>query len=176
MDTLHALNPDCKVIITLRDPVDRAYSYWKWEVFVGGKRLEQSSKGQHFRSFSDYIARALSLFPSIPMESVAGMPVLESGIYHKAVELWIERFGRDNVLVMDVADYFRERQPVLDKVQNFLELPVMEIPEYTKKANENPMKLPPPDPHTLAALAKFYQPYNQKLFELLGTKFSWQLP
>lgn len=174
MEHLYLLNPDCKIIITLRDPVSRAYSFYKWEVFIGGKALKKLKKGVYFNSFADYVDRALDLFPSIPMESVSGPQVLANGIYHKAVEHWIKRFGRHNVLVLDIADYFHERQPTLERIQKFLELPVMDIPEYSKKANENPIQLPPPDAQTNAKLAQFYQLYNQRLFDLLGTEFDWQ--
>ncbi len=173
LERLHDVNPDCKVIITLRDPVARAYSYWKWEIFVGGSRLKQNKKMAYFQDYSKYIERALDLFPSIKMETVCGPQVLESGIYYKAVEQWINRFGRKNVLVLDVAEYFQDRQPVLEKIQKFLGIPVISIPEYGKKTNENPIKLPPPDPKTKSKLAKFYQPYNKKLFKLIGFEFDW---
>jgi hypothetical protein len=173
MNTLHALNPDCKIIITLRNPVDRAYSYWKWEVFVGGRRLKQNKRRTYFQNFSEYAERALDLFPSIPMESVSGSQVLSAGIYYKAVEQWINLFGKENVLVLDVAEYFQNRQPVFEKIQKFLRIPIIDIPEYGKKTNENPIKFPPPDKDTKSKLAKFYKPYNQKLFELIEAEFDW---
>lgn len=171
MNKLYDLNPQSKVIITLRDPVARAYSHWKWEVFLGGESLKKNS---YFESFKNYAERALDLFPSIYMETVCGFPVLQTGIYYKAVEHWINRFGRENVLVLDVAEYFSNRQPVLEKIQRFLDLPVVHIPEYSKKANENPIQLPPPDQKTNSILAEFYRPYNKKLFDLIETEFDWQ--
>lgn len=174
MDTLYDLNPDCKVIITLRDPVDRAYSHWKWEVLMGGASLKKNKKYAFFQDYSKYVERALDLFPSIPIETVCGYPILETGIYDKAVEYWVNCFGRDNILVLDAAEYFKDRRPVLEKIQEFLDLPVINIPEYSKKANENPIKLPAPDQKTKSALAEFYKPYNQKLFDIIGTDFDWQ--
>lgn len=171
MNKLYNLNPQSKVIITLRDPVARAYSHYKWEVFLGGESLK---KNAHFENFNNFAERALDLFPSVYMETACGFPVLQTGIYHKAVELWINRFGRENVLVLDAADYFSNRHPMLEKIQRFLDLPVVDIPEYSKKANENPIKLPPSDQKTNSILAEFYQPYNKKLFDLIETEFDWQ--
>ncbi|UAA39455.1 sulfotransferase domain-containing protein [Paraneptunicella aestuarii] len=173
IETLHEVNPDCKIIITLRDPVARAYSYWKWEVFVGGNRLKRNKKNVYFQDFSQYIDRAIDLFPSIPMETICGPQVLASGMYYKAVEKWRLYFGNENVLVLDVAEYFQSRQPVFEKIQKFLGIPIINIPEYGKKTNENPIKLPPPDQATNEKLAAFYKPYNQKLFDLIGTEFNW---
>ena len=174
METLYDLNPDCKVVITLRNPIDRAYSHWKWEVFAGGARLKNNPRYAFVQDFSEYVGRALDLFPSIPVETFCGHRILETGIYDKAVELWINRFGRENILVLDAAEYFQDRQPVFEKIQKFLDLPVINIPEYGKKANENPIKLPPPDQKTNSKLAEFYKPYNQKLFDLIETEFDWQ--
>lgn len=171
MDKLYDVNPQSKIIIALRDPVDRAYSDWKYEVFLGG---ESVIKNPCFQNFLTYIERALDLFPSIRMETIRGVEVLQTGIYYKAVEHWINRFGRENVLILDVAEYFSNRQPTLEKVQRFLDLPVIHIPEYSKKANENPIQLPPPDQKANSILAEFYKPYNQKLFDIIGIDFDWQ--
>jgi len=171
MNKLYDVNPQSKIIISLRDPVARAYSDWKYEVLLGG---ESVTKIPYFQNFSSYVERALDLFPSIPMEAVRGVQVLPTGIYCKAVEHWINRFGRENVMVLDVAEYFLNRQPTLEKIQRFLDLPVVHISEYSKKANENPIKLPPPDQKTKLMLAEFYKPYNRKLFDLIGTEFDWQ--
>lgn len=171
MNKLYDLNPQSKIIITLRDPVARAYSDWKWQRFLG---RESHLRKPYLQSFQKYIEHALDLFPSISIGTNKKFPVLQTGIYYKAVEHWINRFGRENVLILDVAEYFSNRQPTLEKIQRFLELPVIRIPEYSKKANENPIQLPPPDQKTNSILAEFYKPYNQKLFDIIGTDFDWQ--
>ena len=174
MNDLYELNPDSKVIITLRDPVSRTYSHWKWDVFLGGLSGKNIESIPYIRSYSKYVERAIDLFPSISMESYCGFPVLQTGIYHKAVEHWVNRFGRENVLIIDSAEYFANRKPTLEKVQRVLELPIFDIPEYDKKANENPVKLPPPDAEANAALSEFYKPYNEKLFGLIHKEFDWK--
>jgi Sulfotransferase domain len=171
LNKLYDANPDSKIIITLRDPVARAYSHWKYEIWLGGKSFKNNS---YFQSFDKYVERAIDLFPSVPMETVFGSQVLQTGIYYKAVEQWVKRFSRENVMVLDVAEYFLERQSTLEKIQRFLDLPVVHIPEYGKKANENPIELPPPDQKTKSTLAEFYKPYNQKLFDIINTDFDWQ--
>jgi hypothetical protein len=171
MNKLYELNSQSKIIIMLRDPVSRAYSQWKWEIFLGA---ESPRNNPYFECFQKYAEHALDLFPSIPMETVCGFPVLQTGIYYKAVEQWIYRFGRENILILDSTEYFSNRQPTLEKIQRFLDLPVVHIPEYSKKANENPIKLPLPDQKTKSMLADFYKPYNQKLFDLIKSDFDWQ--
>ena len=171
LDNFHRVRPDAKVIITLRDPVERAYSHWKWEVLFGGKA---AATIPHFRTFANYVALALELFPHTMMDTYLDeVPFLQSGIYHKAVETWISRFGEANVLVVNIDKYFAGRQEVLQRVQSFLELPLTDLPEYRGKVNENPLKLAPPDEASRKLLASFYRPYNEKLYDLLGQDFGW---
>ncbi|MEM1336657.1 MAG: sulfotransferase domain-containing protein [Bacteroidota bacterium] len=172
IERLGRLNPKPKVIITLRDPVKRAYSHWKWEVLVGGQ--DAISENDFLNNYSTFVRRALDFHPSIPMDTFCNFHFLETGIYYKAVELWINKFGRDNVLVVDVADYFVDRQPVFKKIQEFLDIPPIHIPESTKKLNENHLKLEKPDQKSVSALTEFYKPYNKKLFTLLETHFDWE--
>ena len=171
MERLYDLNPDNKIIITLRDPVARAYSQWKWEIFLGG---QQALNDPYLESFEKYIERAINLFPSVNTKTFCGFPLLSTGIYYKSVEQWVNRFGKENVMILDTAEYFRNRQPTLEKIQNFLNLPVVDIPEYAKVANENPIKLPKATAETKALLSEFYQPFNQKLFDYIGQEFDWQ--
>lgn len=171
INAFHHANPDAKIIITLRNPVERAYSHWKWEVLLAGKELV--NKHSYFRSFSDFVELALDLFPACPMDSVCGFPFLQTGIYHKAVELWINRFGRRNVLVFDIGSYFDDRSTVLDKVQSFLGIPRFRIPELDFRVNANPLSLPPADEISNECLADFYSPHNSKLWTAIDCNFGW---
>ncbi len=41
MDHSRAVQPGGKIILLLRNPVDRAFSHYKWDLFVGGKRQKK---------------------------------------------------------------------------------------------------------------------------------------
>ena len=172
IDGLHKISPDTKIIIILRDPVERAWSHWKWEVFLAGKKVRENTILQEFSKFVKF---SLDIFPYCPTYSYCNFPLLQTGIYHKAVELWLNRFGEDNVLVLNIGEYFSDRQPFLEQVQEFLDIPVVDIPASRKKINENPLKLGEADIETLTALDSFYRPENEKLFELIKKDFNWHL-
>ncbi|BCE03393.1 sulfotransferase domain-containing protein [Marinicellulosiphila megalodicopiae] len=171
INKLYDLNPNSKIVITLRDPIDRAFSQWKWEAFLTGKDYINNPS---FNNFDDYIKQSISLFPSVPMQTVCGFPVMQTGIYYQAVKLWMDKFGKDNVLVLDIADYFKNRKPVLKEIQTFLDLPDFDIQEYQKIANENPLKVSPAQAETNALLSEFYRPYNKQLFDLIGKQYQWK--
>lgn len=170
INNLRSAVRDAKIVMTLRDPVARAFSHWKWEVFLAGRGGRSLP---YFQSFANYVAMALDLFPDFPMDTRCGFPLLQTGIYHKAAELWIDRFGRENVLVLNIEDYFQDRGSQLRKIFRFLDLPDFSIPGSAEKINENPLAFDPPDDPTQRALERFYRPRNRKLFDLIGQDFGW---
>lgn len=162
--------PNAKIVLLLRDPVARAFSHWKWDLFLGGQRVDGL---EYFKSFSKYVDMAIELFPDLEMDSVSGFGLLETGIYYKAVERWLKRFGKDNILVVNVADYFNDRNTVLARIQDFLDIPIISLNIKKPILNSNPLKLPPMEEKTRAKLEKFYKPYNEKLYKLIEHDFNW---
>ncbi|WP_165786322.1 sulfotransferase domain-containing protein [Methylomonas sp. Kb3] len=163
--------PNAKIVLTLRDPVDRLYSHWKWEVFQSGK---ERVEGLPFLStFSAYVDKALSLFPEYPMYTVCRSEPLQTSIYWKAVSFWIECFGRENVLVLDIESYFLDKSRFLNEIYDFVGLPQFHIPSGGDRVNENPIELSPPDQESLLKLTAFFESHNQKLWGLLGKEFNW---
>lgn len=164
--------PDMKIVIVLRDPVDRLYSQWKWEVFIAGKKR---INGLSFmKDFSSYVNMALSLYPELSMFSACGFQPLQSSIYWQAITIWIECFGSDNVLVLDANDYFSDNNAFLGEVYDFVGLPSFNIPKYENKVNENPLSFPSADQNCVDKLSEFFRPHNEKLWGVIGKSFKWQ--
>lgn len=165
---LAQLNRNIKVVISLRNPVARAFSDWKWTLLQTDRA--QASQLPYLASFPAYIAAALDIFPALA--SPTGN-VLHEGIYVKAVQHWLQCFGSQNVLVLDVAEYFADRHAYLRKVQEFVGLPDVPTPAFNTRVNENPLVTDPADPQTLDRLRQFYRPYNEQLWSVLGRHFPW---
>lgn len=175
MELIYNLSVECpkaKIVLTLRNPVERFYSHWKWEVFMAGK--QRSTKLPFLSSYSAYVDKALSVFPESPMFTACGFEPLQTSIYYKAVEYWIERFGRDNVLVLDVQDYFSNGNNCLKKIYDFVGLPAFDAPNVIDKVNENPVIFLPAEEENVARLRDFFEPYNQRLWCLIGDEFNWK--
>ncbi len=163
--------PDAKIILTLRDPVQRFYSHWKWEYFWAGKH--SASTLPFLGSFNAFVDCALEMFPHYPMYTACGFQALQASIYWKAVKFWIDCFGRESVLVLDMGQYFQDRNRLLRKIQEFVEIPFYEIPATDVKTNENPLRLPPPDEESISKLKTFFRPHNEKLWEVIEKDFGW---
>ncbi|MBE7527132.1 MAG: sulfotransferase domain-containing protein [Burkholderiales bacterium] len=165
------IQPNTKVILVLRDPVKRLYTHWKWEVFISGKKC--ADKFPFLRTFTAYVDQALALFPEGRMYTAVNSDPLRLGIYWKVVSYWMECFGRSNILILDVADYFADRNKFLGQIHRFVGLPDFEYPISNYKVNENPLVLPPPDDNSIQKLVDFYRPHNEKLWMLINKKFDW---
>ena len=169
IDNYHSVKPDAKIIIMLRNPVDRAYSHYKWDLFLGGKRLEGNT---YYASMANYVNTALDCFPAVSFASYCGWQLLPTGIYWKSVELWINRFGRENVHVMRSEDFFKDAASAVCGVHEFLGIPPIK-PEVHAVVHENPLKTAPMDEETRVKLQAFYRPWNEKLYNLLDRDLGW---
>lgn len=169
IDGYRAARPDAKIILMLRNPVDRAYSHYKWDLFLGGKR---QAKVPYYGTFADYVNTALDLFPVVPLPSRCGFQFLQTGIYVKPVELWIDRFGKGNVHILRAEDFFADTPGTVCAIHEFLGLPALK-PDIHEVVNRNPLAVPPADEEARDKLREFYRPWNEKLYALLGRDLNW---
>jgi hypothetical protein len=170
-ERLWQCRPDTKIVLTLRDPVQRVLSHWKWDCFLSGKQAASSLP--FLRSFSAYVDRALEVFPDYPMYTACGFQALHTSIYWQAVKLWMDRFGRERILAIEMDAYFRDRSAVLRRIQDFVGLPRCDLPADGLRVNVNPLALPPPDQASLSRLRRFFAPYNARLWTVLGERWDW---
>lgn len=165
------VRPDARVVLVLRDPVARTYSHWKWEVMYAGKALV--SRHPYLGTYSKFIDSALEIFPDNCTPTVCTFPLIHTSIYWQSVRCWIECFGSRNVMVVDVADYFRDRDSCMRKIFEFVGLQNASLPQFDTVINSNPVKLPKADEATSSRLRTFFEPYNEKLWKVIGKRYPW---
>ncbi len=99
-------NPDAKIIILLRDPLERAFSHYKMD--LGLLRENRSFESLLKEQITDYRKGSLD------WSSVLGM-----SFYDKPIKRFSDRFG-DNVLCLSAEALFRDTAKTLSKVSGFL--------------------------------------------------------
>lgn len=157
-----------KIFIHLRDPVDLVFSQWKWLVVHTEQRL--LDRCAFLSIFSTYVETALELFPAV-VEPLG--VAIHTGIYANSVAHWLQAFGPMNIHVFDVAEYFRDRNTCFTRLQYILDLPHVDLPPQLPVTNSNPMNVSAPDPETSTRLRKFFEPYNLRLWDVIGTAYNW---
>jgi hypothetical protein len=95
--------PGCKIICTLRDPVDRTYSAYKFALY---NALTRDSFGPALRST-----------PSLTVENRYA--------YH--LTQWYQTFGRSQVLVVLFEELRSDPQAYITKICTFLEIPSIDV-------------------------------------------------
>jgi hypothetical protein len=165
--------PGVKLVVLVRDPVERAYSQHAHEFARG------------FETEADF-ATALALEPQRlagQSELLATDPHAYSfahqhhgyrarGEYVRYLRRLADAVGRDRIHVVDSAEFFATPQKAYDGVIAFLGLPNLGYPAF-EQHNARPRTLPIPAP-VYAELREHYQPFDAELSDWLGRTVSWQ--
>ena len=161
-ERLYSAFPEVKLVVLLRNPVDRAISQFyrlsdlNWEV----RSLD--------RAISDEVAR-LAQNPAYIIGEEPGN-YLARGRYVEFIKNWLAFFPREQLLVLKSEDFYAGAATTLKQVLEFLDLPEYQLPEYQ---NANPGSYQPVTESVRDWLRDYFRPYNQQLEEYLGIKFDW---
>jgi len=160
--------PNGKLILLLRNPVDRAYSHYQHEVANGYEKL----------SFKDAISREYTISNGIwkprslranGLSQYVHFSYLSKGLYVTHLKWWLTKIPRERFLILKSEFFFREPGAVLSQVLNFLGLPPNDRSNFSKYNEGN---YEPLGQELRSQLLTFYKPYNDELSSLLGMDFS----
>jgi len=167
---IHEYRPDMKLIVLLRDPVERASSAWN---MLRGFTFEPWSQMLDTRSFDQAVREEAEGRENDPASPSRGY--LRRGIYHEQLRRYYALFPREQMLILDQAELLNDRLGTVNTVCRFLGLqpfgdaeawPLVNVGTYESDVS----------PEAREYLAEFYAPHNEALFELLGREFHWTRP
>lgn len=183
---IHAINPNTKIVIALREPVSRAISAWfmykklyaqnpDW--FIDSPWVKNNSCKNVVRRQSGFghnfdadIAEEMTI---LGKGGRIEYPIVEFGLYKEQIETYTDLFGRDNVLIVSSARLKSATQDVLNQITSFIEIPSYDlkksdlIPHFV---GDNKYKITGP---ILSTLNQYYDQQNQGLTQILGEHFEW---
>ena len=160
---IFSIFPQVKLIVLLRNPVDRAISqYHRWV----------SLNWEH-RSFEAAINDELERLKNNPDHIIGEEPgnYLSRGRYVEFLKKWLEFFPREQLLIVKSEDFYGDTALVMKQILEFLGLPEYYLPEY---ANSNPGIYSSVNESMRSWINDYFLPYNQQLEEFLGIKFDWE--
>jgi Sulfotransferase domain len=165
--------PGVRLIVLVRDPVERAYSQHADEVaqgfemetdFARALKLEPSRlRGQHARLVAD---------PHAYSFAHQHHAYRARGEYASALEPVAHQVGRDQMLVLQSEEFFTEPKAVFDRVQDFLGLPHLGYPEF-EQHNARQRNTAMPD-EVRAELTEHYAAHDAALTAWLGHIPTWR--
>ncbi|NJK67458.1 MAG: tetratricopeptide repeat protein [Microcoleus sp. CSU_2_2] len=162
-ERLYSAFPQVKLIVLLRNPVDRAISHF----------YRLSSLNWEHRSFDRAISDEVERLNQNPEYIIGGEPgnYLARGRYVEFIENWLALFPRKQLLILKSEDFYAGAAETVQQVLEFLDLPDYQLSEYQ---NANPGYYQQVNQSVRHWLSDYFKPYNLELEEYLGRKFDWE--
>jgi hypothetical protein len=163
--------PGVKLLVMLRDPVERARSSHSYSVTLG---YETESFPRALELEDERLegeAERLAADPTYASHAHRHFSYRARSRYSEQLEHLEKLFGRERIYVVDSDDFFANPEPSYDKVLDFLGLPNRGYPPFEQR-NSRPRH--PMDPGVRASLEEHFQPYDERLVSWLGHEPSWR--
>ena len=149
-------NPEMKLVVLLRDPVERAYSHWAMETARGAESL----------SFRDAIALEHQRAAACRPHQDRIHSYSDRGFYSSQIRRLRRLFGNDNVLVMRQSWLQQDPQACLDKVCEHLGIdPMPKVEPIQERVGRYETQM---DNATRFKLQRRFLPEIHQLEEMLG--------
>jgi hypothetical protein len=163
--------PEARLIVLVRNPVDRALSQYNHEVALGREPLpfeealdaeEERLRGEQERMASD---------PRYFSREWWSHTYKARGRYAEQLERWLAVFPREQLLVLPSDDLGSDPARAHAQVLEFLGASPQRLDSYPRvyEREYEPMK-----PETREGLAAAFEEPNRRLYELLGRDLGWR--
>lgn len=167
-----ATMPDARLIVVLRNPIDRAWSHWRERRASGAEPLGFAEAlavediriaGEESRLLADpdYISTAYDQFS-----------YRTRGRYLEQLERWWRVLPREQMFIVRSEDMYADPNSALAGLHEFLGLPVVPV---TTPHRFNYLPSEPLSPDTRSELADYYRPHVLALEERLQRNMHWDL-
>jgi Sulfotransferase domain len=162
--------PDAKVLVLVRDPVERAWSHWREGTRSGSETLgfedALAAEGDRLRSARERWGEDRGDLRDVG----ANLAYRAQGIYADLLPAWLERFG-DRVLVLVSEEMFADPAGAYGRVVEFLGLRPHDLGTYEAANYRTPGQSM--DPRTRADLVAFFAEHSRRLESLMGRSLPW---
>ena len=157
--------PETKIIILLRNPVDRAISWHYHKLNSGLTKLDLAT------AIATEIERLATVTEAEIINTGFYNPDnIMSSLYIYKIKPWIETLGRERFLILQSEDFYLNPQQNMERVFKFLDLPCNPLENYPKVNAGSYQEV---DPKIRKTLADYFAPYNKQLEQYLNMEFGW---
>lgn len=154
-EAVRRMNPDCKIIIMMRNPIDRAWShYWHERIYTKSENLP----------FEEAIQRNGTDATHYYHWDYLGM-----GHYLEHIKRWQEHFK--DIFIIHAEAFFKHPEATFLEVQRFLGITQGTLDKY-ELINKGTYKRHM-SKKTRQKLVEYYKPHNENLYEFLGRDLGW---
>ena len=171
---MKAINPDMKYIITLRDPVERTLSHWRWHRMIT-KPFSHDPLWSAMPDMEETLRQEMQYFDTGTVGFITFCGASSTGFIHQSCYLpflqqLYKEVPEENIMIVQSEAFFKEQASTAKAVYNFLGLPDYEPVEIKET---NPSEDIVVSDTLRQELSEFFKPHNQKLYEFLDKDFGW---
>jgi hypothetical protein len=171
----HALLPDARIVVMLREPGERALSQFHHNVRLG---FETETFGRAIELEESRISADLAEMVEDPSTSATAFrrfSYLRRGDYAEQLQRWFDHYSRDRFLIVESEEFFSDPDRVLGKVLDFVGARRWSPPEFRNYSylergvvghEEVPAAL-------RGVLDERFSQSNKNLRELIDTDLEW---
>jgi len=105
---IHEINPEARILICLRNPVERAFSHY----------LPRVKARWNIGSFHEELLKEVG-YDTDPYASSLG---LQHGLYYQNVKRWQDIFGKEQVKIIIFEDLIKNTKEAIQEILEFLDL------------------------------------------------------
>jgi len=167
-ERMRGLIPDVKLILFLRDPIDRAFSHWN---HITNSRFAPLVPN----TFEETITQAITGLEDIdkhynvPEGSLFGTPIFQNviyrGLYCDQIEHLLRFYPRQQLHIAITERVKANMKEEYDRIFRFLGLEAVQVDLGYHRNGRYESEI---SPKTQSVLRDFYLPHNERLFDLLG--------
>jgi hypothetical protein len=117
-------NPTAKIIIILRNPVERAFSHWLMGLKIGLAKNK------------DFFKEVLNDYNSLNKGWGISHTYIELGLYYEQVKRYFDIFPEENIKIFLFEELKNKPLTLMNDLYEFLDLPICESINSNKKYNE----------------------------------------
>ena len=162
--------PEVKLISILRNPVERAISHY----FHVKRRAGLESMPPMLEAFQAEEELIEPIFERQDFKNpIFRLHSYKSrGLYYEQLKRYLNYFSDKNMLVLNSESFFAEPNDTLRMIFEFIGVDSSFTVPSPKPRNVGKNKVEV-DSEVYDYLKDYFEPHNQKLYKLLGRKFSW---
>ena len=163
--------PDVKVVVMVREPVERAYSAHRHELARGyeSEEFEEAVNLEQERTAGE-VERIIA-DPAYESFHHRHHSYLARSRYSEQIERFVAELGPDRVHIVDADAFFLDPVAEFEPLRSWLGLPAWQ-PENVERWNARPRS--PMSPELRERLDRYFEPYDARLAELMGRVPSWR--
>src|SRR6266571_3516190 len=159
--------PDIKLILLLRNPIDRAYSHHRmYQRF----QSDGNQLGFKVRDFETDVCAELKAH-----RRGENTHYITPGIYIDKLQKWVSQYGWGQIRVIITEELARidVAKRIMHELGDYLEVPHHDYGDFlSRRFNQAPSS--DISPQLRALLSDFYRPYNRRLEDYLRYELHWR--